>query len=97
MPHKKEFVERMVSKISKQTRALIIDSPVPLKIWGEVVCTAVYLHRLALNEGLHKREEQDANKATHYTLYEMLHSRGKPAIAVNGNRILYKAPLYYLP
>ena len=94
--HKNGVAERMIGVITEKARAMMIDSQAPLEFWGEAVGTAVYLHRLTLNEGLMKRDDRDGYKAAYDTPYEMLHAYGKPAVDPNGNKISYKAPPHHL-
>ena len=57
--HKNRVAERMVRTITEKARAMILDSQVPLKFWGEAVNTAVYLHQRMPNEGLTDRNNRD--------------------------------------
>ena len=73
-----------------------IDPQAPVHFWGEVVLTAVYLHRHIPNRGLTYRDDRDGYKAPYETPYEMLQAYGKPAMDKNGSAISSQTPLHHL-
>jgi len=99
--HKIGVTDRIITTITERARAMILDSQAPLKLWGEAVNTAVYLHQHMPTEGLTRRDDCYGFKAPYNTSYDMLHFYRKPEFDKPLNdptrkRINYKAPLHHL-
>ena len=94
--HKNGVAERIIGVITEKARAMMIDAQVPVEFWGEAVNSANYLHRMAPNNSLIKRDDRDGHKAPYDTPHEMLHAYGKPKRDAEGKDISYKAPTHHL-
>jgi len=85
----------MIRTITEKARAMMIDSNVPVKFWGEAVNTAVYLHQRSPKEGL-KRNNRDGYQALYETPSEMLHGFGKSTHDADSKKISYPTSLQNL-
>ena len=66
------------------------DPQIPTEPREEAVNAAIYLHQRVPDEGLRREQRQ------YSTSYKMLYVHGKPFSDIDGNKILYKAPLHHI-
>ena len=91
--HKKGVAKRIIRTVTEMARAITIESPAPVLIWGEAVNTAVYLHQRSPNEGLKRKNDRNGYQELYEMPHDMLHGFVKPTPDADSNMILYQGIL----